>query len=114
MSGRRFLSGDALLWIAATIMLIFSAQRYFRANPLQNSGPYPGNSAVARRGNLPREAAKPRPGQRSTNPLQIPWSSWKHILWRTYLRSNQDRLLATAAGVVLFGLLALLPAITAL
>jgi membrane protein len=112
MSGRRFLSSDALLWIAATIMLIFSAQRYFRANPLQNSGP--GNSAVARRGNLPREPAQPRHGQRSTNPLQIPWASWKHILWRTYVRSNEDRLLATAAGVVFFGLLAVFPAITAL
>jgi membrane protein len=35
-------------------------------------------------------------------------------LWRTYARSGEDRLLAIAAGVVFFGLLAVFPAITAL
>ncbi len=40
--------------------------------------------------------------------------SWKTILWRTYERSDDDRLLATAAGVVFFGLLAVFPAVTAL
>ncbi len=38
----------------------------------------------------------------------------RHILWRIYERSNDDRLLATAAGVVFFGLLAVFPAVTAL
>ena len=47
-------------------------------------------------------------------PLQIPWAGWKDILWRTYVRTGEDRLLATAAGVVFFGLLAVFPAITAL
>ena len=41
-------------------------------------------------------------------------ASWKDILWRIYERSNDDRLLATAAGVVFFGLLAVFPAVTAL
>jgi membrane protein len=36
------------------------------------------------------------------------------ILWRTYVRTNEDHLLAIAAGVVFFGLLAIFPAITAL
>ena len=44
----------------------------------------------------------------------IPWAAWKHILWRIYERTNDDRLLATAAGVVFFGLLAIFPAVTAL
>lgn len=35
-------------------------------------------------------------------------------MWCTYVRSNEHRLLATAAGVVFFGLLAIFPAITAL
>src|SRR6516162_3159552 len=39
---------------------------------------------------------------------------WKDILWRTYQRTSDDRLLAVAAGVVFYGLLALFPAITAL
>jgi hypothetical protein len=36
-------------------------------------------------------------------------AGWKVILWRTYVRSGEDRLMATAAGVVFFGLLAVLP-----
>jgi membrane protein len=53
-------------------------------------------------------------GHRPANPFQIPWAEWKQILWRTYARIDQDRLLAIAAGVVFFGLLAIFPAITAL
>src|SRR5712671_603283 len=53
-------------------------------------------------------------GRRSKSPLQIPWAGWKDILWRTYERTGEDRLLAIAAGVVFFGLLAVFPAITAL
>jgi membrane protein len=41
-------------------------------------------------------------------------TGWKDILWRTYARIGNDRLLAVAAGVVFYGLLALFPAITAL
>lgn len=40
--------------------------------------------------------------------------SWKRILARTYEEFNEDRLLALAAGVVFYGLLALFPAVTAL
>lgn len=39
---------------------------------------------------------------------------WKHVLVRTYQEINDDRLLALAAGVVFYGLLAIFPAITAL
>ena len=53
-------------------------------------------------------------GRYSTHPWRIPWAGWKDILWRTYQRTTDDRLLATAAGVVFFGLLAVFPAITAL
>src|SRR4051812_7561299 len=42
------------------------------------------------------------------------WAAWKHILFRTYEEINNDRLLALAAGVVFYGLLALFPAVTAL
>jgi membrane protein len=42
------------------------------------------------------------------------WAAWKQILYRTYEEINNDRLLALAAGVVFYGLLALFPAITAL
>jgi membrane protein len=53
-------------------------------------------------------------GRRAMAPWQIPWRGWKDILIRTYQQINEDRLLAVAAGVVFYGLLALFPAITAL
>ena len=59
-------------------------------------------------------ASQPGRGRRSSNPLQIPWRGWKDILWRTYARTSEDRLLSIAAGVVFFGLLAVFPAVTAL
>ncbi len=39
--------------------------------------------------------------------------SWRAILWRVYQKMNDNRLLAVAAGVVFYGLLALFPALTA-
>jgi len=53
-------------------------------------------------------------GRQATAPWQIPWAGWKDILWRTYEQISEDRLLAVAAGVVFYGLLALFPAVTAL
>ena len=53
-------------------------------------------------------------GRHADTPWQIPWKGWKDILLRTYEQMNNDRLLAVAAGVVFYGLLALFPAITAL
>jgi hypothetical protein len=37
-------------------------------------------------------------GHHPASPFQIPWAGWKQILWRTYARINEDRLLAIAAG----------------
>jgi membrane protein len=53
-------------------------------------------------------------GRQATSPWKMPWSAWKDILWRTYEQIGEDRLLAVAAGVVFYGLLAMFPAITAL
>src|SRR3954454_5763791 len=53
-------------------------------------------------------------GRRARTPWQIPWKGWKDILIRTWQEFNEDRLLAVAAGVVFYALLALFPAITAL
>jgi membrane protein len=52
-------------------------------------------------------------GRQAVSPWQIPWQGSKDILIRTYEQVNEDRLLAVAAGVVFYGLLALFPAITA-
>jgi len=52
-------------------------------------------------------------GRRARSPSQIPWRGWKDIVLRTYLESQEDRLLALAAGVVFYSLVALFPAIAA-
>src|SRR6476620_128388 len=52
-------------------------------------------------------------GRHATSPWQIPWAGWNDILWRTYGQIGDDRLLAVAAGVVFYGLLAIFPAVTA-
>jgi membrane protein len=114
MSGRRSPHSDNLLLIAATTILILTAQRYFQADASQKTDPRFTNSAP-----VPREGAgrdlSPRGHRRfSGSPLQIPWAGWNDILRRTSVRTGEDRLLATAAGVVFFGLLAVFPAITAL
>jgi membrane protein len=63
---------------------------------------------------IQRERARePGRGRQATAPWRITWAGWKDILWRTYAQLNEDRLLAVAAGVVFYGLLALFPAITA-
>jgi len=40
-------------------------------------------------------------------------TDWSPVLWRVYQKMNENRLLAVAAGVVFYGLLAVFPAITA-
>ena len=49
-------------------------------------------------------AAQDGRGRHASAPWQIPWAGWKDILWRTYARIGDDRLLAVAAGVVFYGL----------
>jgi len=53
-------------------------------------------------------------GLRVRNPLRTLFARWKDISFGTCRRINRDRILATAAGVVFYGLLAIFPAITAL
>jgi hypothetical protein len=52
-------------------------------------------------------------GRRARSPSQIPWRGWKDIVLRTYLETQEDRLLALAAGVVFYSLVALFPAVAA-
>src|SRR5216684_4452789 len=58
-------------------------------------------------------AAERGRGRSATAPSSIPWRGWKDILVRTYHETQDDRLLALAAGVVFYSLVALFPAIAA-
>ena len=52
-------------------------------------------------------------GRRAGTPAQIPWCGWRDIFVRTYHEIQNDRLMALAAGVVFYSLVALFPAIAA-
>jgi hypothetical protein len=52
-------------------------------------------------------------GRNAVVPWEIPWAGWKDIIWRVYASVNDTRLLAVAAGVVFYSLLAIFPAIAA-
>ena len=85
---------DNLLLIAATAILVLTAQHYFQTRVVTEPAP----------------AALAPPQLQRRERIAEPWD----ILIRTWQRFNDDRLLATAAGVVFFGLLAVFPAVTAL
>ena len=53
-------------------------------------------------------------GRSADTPSQIPARGWKDILWRVYERINDCRMIAVAAGVTFYALLAIFPAIAAL
>jgi hypothetical protein len=58
-------------------------------------------------------AAERGRGRTALSPSQIPWRGWTDILLRTYQKTQEDRLLALAASVVFYSLVALFPAIAA-
>ena len=60
-----------------------------------------------------RRAKEQGRGRRAMAPWEIPWAGWKDIFWRVYASVNDNRLLAVAAGVVFYSLLAIFPAIAA-
>jgi membrane protein len=66
----------------------------------------------ATRGELAREHGSR--GRAADRPTEIPPRGWKDILIRTYRSISEDRVLALAAGVTYYVLLALFPGIAAL
>jgi membrane protein len=53
-------------------------------------------------------------GRFAKTPSEIPKRGWKDILWRVYTRITECRVIAVAAGVTFYALLAIFPAIAAL
>jgi membrane protein len=108
---------DGWLLVAIATIFVLTAESYFRDLTSSHSGSEQErrkDEASSPETTPTRAAAQAGRGRRSSNPLQIPWTGWKDIFWRTSGRIDEDRLLANAAGVVFYGLLATFPAITAL
>ena len=117
MAARRSGQLDSWLLVAATAVFVLTAERYFQDPGVIRPGPpqdHRNNEASSPETSVTRAATQPGRGRRSRSPFAIPWAGWKDIFWRTYQRIDDDRLLATAGGVVFFGLLSIFPAVTAL
>lgn len=53
-------------------------------------------------------------GRHASSPAEIPARGWKDILWRVYRNIGDHRILALAAGITYYSILAIFPAIAAL
>ena len=119
MARRSHLSGN-LVVAASSILALAAAYRHFLAGSVLIALPAKAVIPAPRLPDAPQlnvsEPAAPESdrGRQATRPWQIPLRGWRDIFVRTYQQIDEDRLLATAAGVVFYGLLAIFPAITAL
>lgn len=107
---------DSWLLVVATTVFVLTAERYFQESGLIRPGrprDHLNSEANSPETSPAGAAMQPDRGRRAKSPFAIPWAGWKDIFWRTYQRIDDDRLLATAGGVVFFGLLAIFPAVTA-
>jgi membrane protein len=111
---------DLLAWLAASVVV--SASVIYALRPPRDAGPAPlpapGVPASVTPAREPLawqrlRAAERGRGRRARAPLQIPWRGWKDIFVRTWREIQDDRLLALAAGVVFYSLVALFPAVAA-
>lgn len=107
ISGGPSILGMASVLAFAAIIAFIVPERRAEGTPEQR--------AKSRSNLLPRgPSADGGRGESADSPVEIPAAGWKDVLKRTYQQIGDDRLLAVAAGVVFYGLLALFPAITAL
>jgi membrane protein len=79
--------------------------------------PWSGEAALVQRERAPRQVnldIDPDRGRQASKPSDIPARGWKDILWRVYENVTNHRVMAVAAGVTFYVLLALFPGIAAL
>ena len=59
-------------------------------------------------------SAEPGRGRHAASPSEIPAKGWKDVLWRIYGNVGDHRILALAAGMTYYSILAIFPALAAL
>lgn len=101
-------------WLNGTLILGAIAAAWALEKPDKSGRPtVGGRTMVSGYGVDPQSAALAHAQPRRGSPYVQPWSFWKRVLLNTYAQITDDRLLAVAAGVVFYALLAIFPAITA-
>jgi membrane protein len=109
-------SNQPPVWLFAAVVVALGSlgHLYRNADAPARDRPFAGSLSRDERTSVQRErVVEPGRGREARVPWDIPWLGWKDILWRTYQQMGEDRLLAVAAGVVFYALLALFPAVTA-
>ena len=87
------------------------ASEYLFPRPEESSD----ESRLARSGLVRKEAVNARGrGRQTATPSEISPRSWKDILVRVYANVSKHRVLALAAGMTYYSILAIFPAIAAL
>ena len=107
--------------IAAAFGLMAAAFLIDRLVPTdENASPTPGEDippqSDARRDASPAGLAAEDSdrGRDATSPAEIPATGWKDIRWRVYANIGDHRILALAAGMTYYSILAIFPALAAL
>ncbi len=77
-------------------------------------GPAPAPAASRPIANPAAAAAESGHGRQAASPTQIPPRGWKDVLWRVFGDLSSHRILAVAAGVTFYALLAIFPAVAAM
>ncbi|HEX5103644.1 MAG TPA: YihY/virulence factor BrkB family protein [Pirellulaceae bacterium] len=100
--------------IAATLGLLAVAFLVERSDPAKapNLAQQTGEKRDAPSAGL--ASAEPGRGRHAASPSQIPAKGWKDVLWRVYGNVGDHRILALAAGMTYYSILAIFPALAAL
>jgi membrane protein len=106
--------------ISGTVLLMAATLTAFLA-PEEDRPPKASNARDPLRdgpcGTAPREAAaedQEDRGRLASSPSEIPARGWKELLLRVYSNFSEHRVLALAAGMTYYSLLAIFPAIAAM
>ncbi|MET4173716.1 membrane protein [Bradyrhizobium sp. LA6.1] len=109
------------LSLAAALGLMAVAFLWDRMIPPDQASPPEGDDALPQHRGAERDTSPSRlatengdHGRQATSPAEIPARGWKDILWRVYGNIGDHRILALAAGMTYYSLLAIFPAIAAL
>jgi membrane protein len=109
---------DSISVIGAFAMLgAATAIAYLLPDRENEKADHPSASEFALKGDScasTREAQEPGSGRHASTPAEIPARGWKDILLRVYRNISDHRVLALAAGMTFYSLLAIFPALAAL
>lgn len=102
------------LWMTATTLGLLAVSGWF-SRPADRAASLAGRGTAARQAaEHQAEGIEPRRGRLASSPSEIHPRGWKDVLLRMRDSMAKDRIVAVAAGIAFYSLLAIFPAIAAL